>query len=133
MVTRKKLKIVNIVKQNYDTRTRNYTNRSILYNDAINIRHFRMKNLILLITSLMLLSCTQPKYEHIGQEIIDGKVSATREGHVGRGTSQRPTLWIQNATETKEVDIPYEYEGRWKVGDSCLLIIENYKEIPEEK
>lgn len=30
--------------------------------------------------------------------------------------------------ETKEVDIPYEYEGRWKVGDSCLLIIEKYKE-----
>jgi hypothetical protein len=29
---------------------------------------------------------------------------------------------------TKEVKIPFEYEGRWKVGDSCLLIIEKYKE-----
>ena len=91
-----------------------------------------MKKLLILLI-LLFISCTQPKYEHIGQEIIDGKVSATRKGHVGRGSSQSPTLWIQNATETKEVDIPYEYEGRWKVGDSCLLIIEKYKEIPEEK
>jgi hypothetical protein len=87
-----------------------------------------MKKLLLALITL-LFSCEEEKYTHIGQEIIDGKVSATREGHVGRGTSQRPTLWIQNATETKEVEIPFEYEGRWKVGDSCLLIIEKYKEV----
>jgi hypothetical protein len=87
-----------------------------------------MKNIHVLLLSILFISCEQPKYTHIGQEIIDGKVSATRKGHVGRGNSQKPTLWIQNATETKEVDIPYEYEGKWKVGDSCLLIIEKYKE-----
>jgi hypothetical protein len=87
-----------------------------------------MKKIVILI-SVLSMSCTQPKYEHIGQEIIDGKVSATRKGHFGRGNSQNPTLWIQNATETKEVEIPFEYEGRWKVGDSCLLIIEKYKEV----
>lgn len=87
-----------------------------------------MKNIQILLLVIIFSSCTEPKYTHIGQEIIDGKVSATREGHVGRGTSQRPTLWIQTATTTKEVDIPYEYEERWKVGDSCLLIIEKYKE-----
>ena len=92
-----------------------------------------MKNIHVLLISLLIMSCTQPKYEHIGQEIIDGKVSATRKGHIGRGNSQSPTLWIQNAKETKEVDIPYEYEGRWKIGDSCLLIIEKYKEIEDEK
>ncbi len=91
-----------------------------------------MKKLLILLI-LLFISCTQPKYEQIGQEVIDGKISATRKGYVGRGTSQKPTLWVQNATETKEVNIPYEYEGRWKVGDSCLLIIEKYKEIPEEK
>jgi hypothetical protein len=91
-----------------------------------------MKSIYFILASLVLLSCTQPKYEHIGQEIIDGKVSATRRGHIGRGNSQKPTLWIQNPKETKEVDIPYEYEGRWKVGDSCLLIIEKYKEIKQE-
>jgi hypothetical protein len=87
-----------------------------------------MKNIHISLFILLITSCTTPKYEHIGQEIIDGKVSATREGHIGRGSSQNPTLWIQNEKETKEVDIPYEYEGRWKVGDSCLLIIEKYKE-----
>lgn len=92
-----------------------------------------MKNLILLITSLVLLSCTQPKYKSIGQEIIDGKVSAIKEGiPYSRGSGNSPKIWVQNATETKEVEIPFEYEGRWKVGDSCLLIIEKYEIIKEE-
>ena len=74
------------------------------------------------------MSCTQPKYKHIGQEIIDGKVSATTMGAKGR-VATFPKIWVQNATETKEVEIPFIYEGRWKVGDSCLLIIEKYKEV----
>lgn len=73
-------------------------------------------------------SCTNSKYEHIGQEIIDGKVSATANGNIGRW-GDLPKIWVQNATETQEVSIPFEYEGKWKVGDSCLLIIEKYKEI----
>lgn len=91
-----------------------------------------MKKIYLLITGLVLLSCTQPKYEYIGQEIIDGKVSATKEGFGGR-VATFPKIWIQTPTTTKEVEIPFEYEGRWKVGDSCLLIIEKYKEIQDEK
>ena len=91
-----------------------------------------MKNIYVLLISLLVISCTQPKYEHIGQEIIDGKVSATAEGHSGR-VATSPKIWVQNATETKEVEIPFKYEGRWKVGDSCLLIIEKYKEIKDEK
>lgn len=87
-----------------------------------------MKNIHLLLLSLLIISCTQPKYEHIGQEIIDGKVSATAEGHRGRVVTS-PKIWVQNATETKEVEIPFEYEHRWKVGDSCLLIIEKYKKV----
>lgn len=86
-----------------------------------------MKNIHILSLTLLITSCTTPKYEHIGQEIIDGKVSATKEGSIGRHGSN-PRIWVQNATETKEVSIPFEYEGRWKVGDSCLLIIEKYKE-----
>ena len=91
-----------------------------------------MNKLILLLVCVIMVSCTQPKYEHIGQEIIDGKVSAIRDGLPGRVASP-PRIWVQNATETKEVEIPFEFEGRWKVGDSCLLIIEKYKEIQDEK
>lgn len=91
-----------------------------------------MKNIHILAISLLTISCTQPKYEHIGQEIIDGKISATDEGYSGR-LARFPKIWVQNATETKEVEIPVEYKGRWKVGDSCLLIIEKYKELPNEK
>jgi len=90
-----------------------------------------MKFISFLIT-LLLLSCSEPKYRSIGQEIIDGKVSATQEGHIGRGTSRNPTLWIQNEKITQEVDIPFEFENRWKVGDSCLLIIQKYEIIKEE-
>lgn len=84
-----------------------------------------MKNIILIL--IVLASCTSPKYEHIGQEIVDGKVSAVAPGYPG-SMATTPKIWIQNATNTKEVSIPFEYEGRWKVGDSCLLIIEKYKE-----
>lgn len=79
----------------------------------------------------LLSSCTEPKYKHIGQEIIDGKVSAIENGIKG-GLYQSiilPKIYVQNATQTKEVNIPFEYEGKWKVGDSCLLIIEKYEEV----
>lgn len=93
-----------------------------------------MKNIHVLIISLLVISCTQPKYEHIGQEIIDGKVSAIKKGHQsGRGGFENPRIWVQTPTVTEEVIIPFEYENRWKVGDSCLLIIEKYKEIEDEK
>ena len=91
-----------------------------------------MKNIhVLLILTILFSSCTEPKYTHIGQEIIDGKVSATAAGSAGRFATL-PKIWVQNATETREVEIPFEYEGRWKVGDSCLLIIEKYKENETE-
>jgi hypothetical protein len=92
-----------------------------------------MKNVHILILSLLLLltSCTEQKYTHIGQEIIDGKVSAIKGGverHCRGCISDYPMIWVQTATATRQVQIPFEYEGKWKVGDSCLLIIEKYKE-----
>lgn len=94
-----------------------------------------MKKLLLLLACIALTSCQEDgKLAYIGQEIIDGKVSATKKGYQsGRGGSEHPKIWVQNATTTECVEIPFEYEGRWKVGDSCLLIIEKYKEIPEKK
>lgn len=90
-----------------------------------------MKKIYLILVSLLALSCTEPKYIHIGQTVIDGKVSATADGHTGR-MSTPSKIWVQNSTSTQEVNIPFELEGRWKVGDSCLLIIEKY-EIVKEK
>lgn len=86
-----------------------------------------MKNIYILILSLLLVSCREPKYLYIGQEIIDGKVSAVKEGVTGRFSSY-PAIWVQTPTTTKKVEIPPEYEGKWKVGDRCLLIIKKYKE-----
>tara|TARA_R110000868_G_scaffold14426_4_gene67185 strand:+ start:12438 stop:12719 length:282 start_codon:yes stop_codon:yes gene_type:complete len=89
-----------------------------------------MKNIHILILALLFVSCTEPKYTHIGQEIINGKVSATKKGKKGGygHPAELPIIWVQNSTTTQEVEIPFEYENRWKVGDSCLLIIEKYKE-----
>ena len=89
-----------------------------------------MKNIHILLIAILFTSCTPPKYEHIGQEIIDGKVSALSTGHTGRHTVL-PKIWVQSAKQIKEVSIPFEYENKWKVGDSCLLIIEKYKENEE--
>jgi hypothetical protein len=90
-----------------------------------------MKNIHIVILVIFFISCTNPKYTHIGQEIIDGKVSAIEAGtqRSCRGClSENPKIWVQTTTTTKKVEIPFEYQGRWKVGDSCLLIIEKYKE-----
>jgi hypothetical protein len=86
-----------------------------------------MKKILVLSVGLILLSCQEPKYVSIGQEIIDGKVSATKRGRSGR-VSQSPVIWVQTDKVTKEIEIPFEFDGRWKVGDSCLLIIQKYKE-----
>ena len=90
-----------------------------------------MKKLFTILLAMLFVSCTETRYTYIGQEIIDGKVSAVEEGVAGR-TAIMPKIWVQTATTTKEVDIPFEYEGRWKVGDSCLLIIKKYKENDTE-
>jgi hypothetical protein len=84
-----------------------------------------MKKLLLLLIPF-LFSC-EGELSYIGQEIIDGKISAVKEGSSGR-TGSLPKIWVQTPTSTRKVDIPFEYEGRWKVGDTCLLIIEKYKE-----
>lgn len=87
-----------------------------------------MRNIYTLILIMLLVSCTEPEYIHIGQEIIDGKVSSIKEG-IQTGVNFRyPKIWVQTPTTTREVVIPFTYEGRWSVGDSCLLIIEKYKE-----
>jgi len=87
-----------------------------------------MKKLLVLALMTLLFSCEEEKYTQIGQEIIDGKISAVeRRKHYGKYTNP-PKIWVQTPTATKEVDIPFAYEDRWKVGDTCLLIIEKYKE-----
>jgi hypothetical protein len=91
-----------------------------------------MKNIYILFLTILFISCSNSKYQHIGQEIIDGKVSAVKKGVIRncRGCfSEPPVIWVQTDKVTKAVEIPYKLDGRWKVGDSCLLIIEKYKEI----
>jgi hypothetical protein len=92
-----------------------------------------MKNIFLTTLILLFISCQEPKYKYIGQEVVDGKVSATKASEqLGRGAELNPKIWIQTPTTTREVSIPFEYEGRWKVGDSCLLIVQKYAEIKEK-
>ncbi len=62
-----------------------------------------MKKLLLLLIPF-LFSCEEKKYTHIGQEIIDGKISAVKEGFLGRRGSL-PKIWVQTPTSTREVDI----------------------------
>ncbi len=85
-----------------------------------------MKNIYISLI-ILLVSCSEPKYTYIGQEIIDGKVSSIQEGRRGKHT-RLPRIWVQSPKETREVLIPFEYENKWKVGDSCFLIIEKYSE-----
>lgn len=86
-----------------------------------------MKKLLLAI--LLLSSCNDDNLQHIGQDIVDGKISAVQPGERRLRYERYPVIWVQTPTQTQRVVIPFEYERRWKVGDSCLLIIEKYKEV----
>jgi hypothetical protein len=66
-------------------------------------------------------------------EVIDGKISATQSGYIGSRYRTLPKIWVQTAKHTREVSIPFEYDGRWKVGDTCLIIIEKYQDISDTK
>jgi hypothetical protein len=85
-----------------------------------------------LFLSIFLLSCSD-NLQYIGMEVIDGKISATQSGYKGARNRTLPKIWVQSSKQTKEVSIPFEYEGRWKVGDTCLLIIEKYKDLRDSK
>ncbi len=63
-------------------------------------------------------------------EVIQGKVSAKERGVVGYKHSTPLRIWVQSAKETRCVILPIEYNDRWNVGDSVILIIEKYK-VPD--
>lgn len=93
------------------------------------------KHILLLALCAFAVSCQDDdKLQYIGQEIIDGKVSATEKGRLGGygHGADSPAIWVQTPTVTKKVEIPFAYEGKWKVGDSCLIIIERYKETQKK-
>lgn len=84
-----------------------------------------MKKIILISLSLFLLNCNTNNYKLEEEEFIEGKISAIEKGRIGR-FGYKPKIYIQNPTRTKRIEIPYEYEDKWKVGDTCILIIKNY-------
>jgi len=89
-----------------------------------------MKEMFLLITAVLFISCENNEYTRIEQQIIEGRVSALKKGikRYGRGSiSENPVIFVQSDIATEKVILPFEYENKWKVGDSCLLIIEKYK------
>ena len=90
-----------------------------------------MKHEYLLLFALFLIFYVEPNRKHMGQTVVDGKVSVVEIGVI-EGIGSASKIRVQNSTSTQEVKIPFELDGRWKVGDSCLLIIEKY-EIVKEK
>lgn len=93
-----------------------------------------MNKIITLLFLALITSCSDDNLIFIEQEIIDGKVSAISKGTQGgpNWPTILPKIWVQTPTQTREVEIPFAYENKWKVGDSCLLIIEKYKEVENE-
>jgi hypothetical protein len=82
---------------------------------------------------LLFSSCGGGNMQRFETEIIQGKVSAKERGIAGYRYSTQLKIWIQSAKETKLVTLPNEYNDRWNVGDSVILIIEKYKVYSSEK
>jgi len=82
------------------------------------------KRLLTLSIIILLLSCNDNNnLQFVDQEIIEGRISATKTGtYGGYGIpSQKPRINVQSPTDTREVEIPFNYEGRWKLGLSIVL------------
>ena len=93
-----------------------------------------MKKILLSLLLILTLTSCKDDLEFIEQEVIDGKVSQVQKGDYGSdySGSSMPKIWVQTPTQTTEVEIPFKYDGKWKVGDSCLLIIQKYKVKPKK-
>jgi hypothetical protein len=93
-----------------------------------------MKNFLFILSILFLASCTEGPLQFDSREIIDGKVSEVQHGYHGGEYAPdiQPAIWVQTSTSTNKVELPFEYDYRWQVGDSCLLIIEKYRIIEEK-
>lgn len=89
-----------------------------------------MKKLVLALTILGLVSCgPSGQYELEAQEILNGVVSAKKRGNRSAYNSFSPTIWVQTPTSTKKLSIPFEYETKWKVGDSITIVVQKYYKV----
>lgn len=84
-----------------------------------------MKKTLILLSALTLVSCVSRTERKTGFTVIKGVVSSIEKGSIGRG-SEYPKIYVQTPKNTKEVEIPFQNEKDFKIGDSCILIIEKY-------
>ena len=78
---------------------------------------------------MVLASSCEHNLELTSQEIIKGRISAVDKGNpIGRFPSN-PIIWVQDATKTIKIgNIPFSHSDYFKVGDTCLVVIQKYKD-----
>lgn len=79
---------------------------------------------------MLLTSSCENKLELVSQEIAKGRISAIDEGSQASSRFVTyPTIWIQTTKSTVEVGhIPFEFLNNFKVGDTCFVVIQKYKD-----
>jgi hypothetical protein len=90
----------------------------------LKMKKFRLVLLALLLTSLI--SC-QNDYSFVIGQTIYGKISYFEEGVSGRMPTF-PVVYIQTPTKTYKLEVGFENQGKFKVGDSILLVVQKFKE-----
>lgn len=86
-----------------------------------------MKKLIitLLLLCIVTVSCQEQEFKLLDTQFVDGTVSAIERHDYSMG----PLLYVQTSKDTYKVRLPIELKNRWKVGDSCLIIVEQYEKV----
>jgi hypothetical protein len=77
---------------------------------------------ILLICSVLLFGCNN-NYRIIDTNVIKGIVSAKEEGYTGRAP-RLPKVYIQTPKQTVVIQVPFDNENDYKVGDTAIVIIQ---------
>lgn len=73
--------------------------------------------------------CTSNKHgELMEQHIIDGVVSDIKTySTTNNGVVIEVTVYVQTTTSTESFTARNRYMKKWKIGDSCILVINKYK------
>jgi hypothetical protein len=77
---------------------------------------------ILLICSVLLFGCNN-NYRVLDTSVIKGVVSAKEEGHTGIAATLSK-VYIQTPKQTVVIQVPFDNENDYKVGDTAIVIIQ---------
>lgn len=86
-----------------------------------------MKIFIKMSLLILLLNSCNNDYKVIETKVVKGVISAKDEGRLR--TLKLPRFYVQSAKETVTIDVPFENENLFNVGDTICIVVKTIEKI----